>query len=127
MSDRRLRRYAIGDRIGPRHTVLGVIDDKRGRHPVYMAWDHRDWCPMACKVFRSAAGAEREGAILSSLAHPNVVRLLHRDGAALFLEFLEGLSLSRFVDDRRGGSASRTRCGSACTSARPSRTCTARA
>jgi serine/threonine protein kinase len=100
MSDRRLRRYAIGDRIGPRHTVLGVIDDKRGRHPVYMAWDHRDWCPMACKVFRSAAGAEREGAILSSVAHPNVVRLLHRDGAALFLEFLEGFSLSCFIDDR---------------------------
>jgi eukaryotic-like serine/threonine-protein kinase len=97
-------RPRVGARIGAHHTVLGVVDKKPGRHPIYIVWDHRAWCPMACKVFRSAAEAEREAGILSALAHPNIVRLLGvGERMNLLLEFLEGPSLDRVMDGRPEG------------------------
>jgi serine/threonine protein kinase len=89
---------AAGARIGADLTVLGIIDGG-GREPVCIVWHHRAWCPMACKLFRSSAAARREAAILSAVAHPNVVRLLGLGAPAhLLMEFLEGPPLSRLID-----------------------------
>jgi eukaryotic-like serine/threonine-protein kinase len=84
-------------------TVLGLVDGQRAK-PVYLVWHHRAWCPMACKLFKSLAQAEREAAVLRSFAHPNIVRCLGtgRPGFML-MEFLEGPTLSAFIRSRPGG------------------------
>jgi eukaryotic-like serine/threonine-protein kinase len=82
-------------------TVLGAIDD-RGQDPVYIVWHHRDWCPMACKVFDNPAKAQREAVILKAFAHPNIVRYLGMDGPThLLMEFLDGSPLSRAVREHK--------------------------
>ena len=92
-----------GTRIGKHLTVLGIVE-KRGSEPVYIVWHHRDWCPMACKVFESYADARREAKIMSSLHHPNTVRFLGLERPAhLLMEFLEGPTLSRLIRRQRRG------------------------
>ena len=53
-------RFRPGGTIGPNHTVLAVVDKAPGRHPVLIVWDHRSWCPMACKLFASPEKAAEE-------------------------------------------------------------------
>ena len=96
----RRSRIKIGTRLGTNLTVLGVVDD-HGQEPVYLVWHHKRWCPMACKVFKSAKDARREAKILQTLAHPNIVRSLGMDGPTrLLMEYLEGPSLHDLLNDR---------------------------
>lgn len=104
MSRGRFRRYAVGDRIGEHLSVLGVVSDTRGRHPVYIVWDHRSWCPAALKVFRNTRDARREAEVLQSMAHPNIARSLGvYEPAMLLLEFLEGETLDAAMSARPEG------------------------
>ncbi len=104
MSGGRVRNYKPGDKIGERHTVLATVDKKPGRHPIYIVWDHAGWCAVACKFFRSQAKAEREAAMLSELAHPNVVRIFGMgEHANIFIEFVEGPTLARLLDRQPDG------------------------
>jgi serine/threonine protein kinase len=96
----RFRVLKVGERIGDQLTVLGLLD-KRRRHPVYIVWHDRAWCPMACKAFRSLRKARREAEFLSALCHPNIVRLLGVGKPAhLLTEFLEGPTLSQLLDSK---------------------------
>ena len=94
--------------LSPDITVLGVVDARRAK-PVYLVWHHRSWCPMACKLYKSLAQAEREAAVLRSFAHPGIVRCLGtaRPGIML-MEFLEGPTLSTFIHSRPGGHLSQS-------------------
>jgi serine/threonine protein kinase len=104
MSPRRFRHFKPGERIGRDLTVLGAVAKVRGRHPVYVVWRHGAWCPMACKVFRTAAHAARERAVLQAVAHPNIVRVFGTaPRATLLLEFLEGPTLAAHLDARPRG------------------------
>lgn len=104
MSERRLPRWRMGDRMDARHTVLGVVDKTAGRHPIYIVWDHEAWCPVACKLFRSPEKAEREAGVLAKLSHPNVGRLFGvGEHANIFVEFLDGPTLSDSMDAQPTG------------------------
>lgn len=99
----RSRRLKAGDALGPLLTVLGAIDAE-SVDPVYLVWHHKSWCPMACKVFGSMARAEKEAKMLSSLSHPNIVRVLGVERPGLMLmPFLEGRSLSAMIDGAPNG------------------------
>jgi serine/threonine protein kinase len=90
-----------GARIAEAITVLRVVDGG-GKEPVYIVWHHESWCPMACKVYRTQAGAEREAKVLGSLAHPYIVRLLGLEEPGLLLmEFIEGQTLASMIDEAR--------------------------
>jgi eukaryotic-like serine/threonine-protein kinase len=87
----------IGMRLGTDLTVLGVIDG-RGGVPIYLVWHHKHWCSMACKVFKNSDKARREAEILSTLAHPNIVRCFGvSQSTCMLMEFLEGPTLHRFI------------------------------
>lgn len=99
MKPKRSSRLRIGARIGDDLTVLGHVARKKTRSPVYIVWHHRDWCPMACKTFRSMRRARREAESLSAMAHPNCVRFLGLGSPAhILMEFLEGPTLNRLID-----------------------------
>lgn len=101
MSRSRSHLLPPGARIGRNVTVLGTVDGG-GKDPVYIAWHHRNWCPVACKVFRSHRRAEREAHVLRALSHPYTVRLLGLERPGLLLmEFVEGPTLSRLIDEAR--------------------------
>jgi serine/threonine protein kinase len=90
----------IGARLGADLTVLGIVNDL-GSEPVYLVWHHKSWCPMACKIFESNDGAQREAEILMAVAHPNIVRCFGVYGSkCLLMEFLEGPTLSQLMDKR---------------------------
>jgi eukaryotic-like serine/threonine-protein kinase len=93
-------RLGPGRRLGRLLTVLGVV--KRAWHAtIYIVWDDRRWCPMACKVFASRRRAHREADVLAALAHPNIVRFLGMAGTGwLFMEFLEGPTLLQLLRSR---------------------------
>ena len=77
--------------------MLGIIDGG-SIDPVYIVWNKRDWCPMACKVFSSSVRAKREADVLSSLSHPNIVRLLDLEAPVhLLMPFLEGPTLANMI------------------------------
>lgn len=87
----------IGARLSPELTVLGIIDGG-SIDPVYIVWNKRAWCPMACKVFTSSVRAKREADVLSSLSHPNIVRLLDLEAPVhLLMPFLEGPTLANLI------------------------------
>jgi serine/threonine protein kinase len=95
-------RLKIGARLSEELTVLGVID-RRGTEGLCIVWNHGAWCPMACKVFSSYRMAEREGKVLSLLAHPNTVRFLGLERpACLLMEFLEGPTLEELIHGQKG-------------------------
>jgi serine/threonine protein kinase len=88
----------VGDRIGSDLSVLGIVDGG-SVEPVYIVWHHRAWCPMACKVYSSWRGAEREAQVLASFAHPNIVRVLEVGRPRhLLMPFLEGSSLGMLIE-----------------------------
>lgn len=104
MSVVRTARYKVGAKIGDHHTVVGTVDDKPGRHPIYVVWDHRAWCPMACKIFPSQQRAEQEAEVISAMAHPGIVRLFGiGSDANLFLEYVVGQPLGDLMDDKPDG------------------------
>jgi serine/threonine protein kinase len=81
-----------------------VVDQAPGRHPILIVWDHRSWCPMACKVFASLEKAQAEARILSTLNHPNIVRLFEVGAdAELFIEFVDGATLADLMDRHEEG------------------------
>lgn len=93
------RHFRPGGKIGPDHTILAVVDKAPGRHPILIVWDHRSWCPVACKVFASPEKARTEAEVLSALYHPNIVRLFGTAGDTdLFIEFVDGRTLSDLLD-----------------------------
>ena len=105
----RTARYKIGAKIGDQHTVLGTIDAKAGRHPIYAVWDHRAWCPMACKIFPSQQRAEQEAEVISAMAHPGIVRLFGiGEHANLLLEYVVGQPLGDLMDDKPNGHLSQS-------------------
>ena len=56
---------------------------------------------MACKVFESHDGAQREADILMAVAHPYIVRCFGVNGSnCLLMEFLEGPTLNQLMDRR---------------------------
>jgi serine/threonine protein kinase len=84
-------------------TVLGAVEGRRAQ-PVYIVWNHRAWCPMACKLFESFAHAQREAAVLRAFEHPGIVRCLGTGRAGyMLMEFLEGPTLSRYLRSKPGG------------------------
>jgi serine/threonine protein kinase len=88
---------AVGTRISPHLTVLGHVDAE-ALDPVYIVWHHEAWCPMVCKAFRTRARAQREAAVLASLAHPNTPRFLGCEAHLLLMEYLEGRTLAHLLD-----------------------------
>ncbi len=103
---RRVRRFKVGRRIGQGLTVLGVVDG--GPHPVYIVWSDEDWCPLACKVLRTARRASEEAEIIQACAHPNIVRLFACQDDLLVMEFLDGPTLQRMLEDRPNERLSRS-------------------
>jgi eukaryotic-like serine/threonine-protein kinase len=91
-----------GSRLSDNLTVLGIIDGG-SNDPVYLVWNRKAWCPMACKVFTSSPRAQREAGILGQFSHPNIVRVLGLEAPVhLLMPFLEGPTLAGFLDRARG-------------------------
>jgi eukaryotic-like serine/threonine-protein kinase len=91
-------RTRVGEQLNSNVTVLGSIDPG-SEDPVYIVWHRTSWCPMACKVFRTRARAEKEAGILSVMAHPNIVRVLGVEPPGLLLmPFLDGQSVASHID-----------------------------
>jgi len=104
LSDSKLPRIRRGTRLTESITVLARLN-ARNTDPVFLVWNHFDWCPMACKVFRSTRRAKREAEALASLNHPNIVRCLgYHEPHFTLMEYLEGPSLAQMIarqPDRR--------------------------
>src|SRR4051794_13948035 len=84
------RRIRSGTPLDGKVTVLGIVEH-RTANPVYIVWHHREWCPMACKLFDSYAAARREATVLRAFEHPNIVRCFGTGRAGyMLMEFLEG-------------------------------------
>ena len=99
---KRFRRHPVGKRIGPDLTLVAPIANARGRHPIYLAWQHSAWAPIAAKSFRSLSDAEREYEVLKAAAHPNVVQAFGVYAPNLLLmEFLEGETIRGALRRRR--------------------------
>jgi eukaryotic-like serine/threonine-protein kinase len=93
------RTVKVGSKLNPNITVIGILD-RYGDDAVCIAWHHRAWCPVACKVFACPDRAKHEADILSRLAHPNTVRFLGvEEPAILLMEFLEGSTLEGLVNN----------------------------
>jgi serine/threonine protein kinase len=88
------QRYAVGDTIGRDLIVTAILSEVPDRHPIYLVWDKRSWCAVACKVYRNSRKAQQEHEILSSLSHPNIIRSLGTYEPAIMLtEYLYGPTL----------------------------------
>lgn len=103
MKTRAAPRRKLGSRLGTDLTLLRAVDES-GPNPVYIAWNHEAWCPMACKTFATLRRARREAKVLTSLAHPNIVRCLGVGTPGyVLMDFLEGNSLGAMITEARGG------------------------
>lgn len=97
------RQLTVGMPVAPGITVLGVVDDG-GEDAVYLVWNHRAWCPMACKVYARSSDARREAAVLGALEHPNIVRGLGAGSSGyLLMEYLDGPTLKQLIQSRKEG------------------------
>jgi eukaryotic-like serine/threonine-protein kinase len=97
------RPLSVGMPVARGITVLGVVDDG-GPDAVYLVWNHRAWCPMACKVYARPSDAKREAAMLQALAHPNIVRGLGTGSPGyLLMEYLDGPTLKQLIQSRKEG------------------------
>lgn len=98
------RRYKIGELIGEDLTVLDIIAEIPDRHPVYLVWDRRAWCAVACKIYRNDRGAHREHDVLARFSHPGIIRSLGTyEPAILLTEYLQGPTLSEYIEDQPSG------------------------
>ena len=97
------RQLTVGMPVAPGITVLAVVDDG-GEDAVYLVWNHRAWCPMACKVYARPGNARHEAAMLGALEHPNIVRGLGtgRPGYVL-MEYLDGPTLKQLIQSSKNG------------------------
>ena len=87
--------------LGPGLDVIGRVGDGGGGR-VFIVWNQRAWCPMACKVFSSPGRAQREAAVLEALDHPNIVRFFGRGRPdTILMEYLDGPTLSDVIRTRR--------------------------
>lgn len=103
MSARAAPRLPIGATIGRDLTVLAPVDTG-GPDRVYIVWNHRAWCPMACKTFADPRRARREARVLAAIEHPNIVRCLGADRPGyVLMDFLEGRSLAGMIERGRRG------------------------
>lgn len=105
--------YAVGDRIGPDLTVLGHVAAGR-RGDLYQVWSASEWNVFTCKVLavgrratrHDRAALKREGRVLRSTRHPNLLRLYaegeHEGLPYLVLEYVEGPSATEVLDRRPG-------------------------
>jgi eukaryotic-like serine/threonine-protein kinase len=97
------RQLSVGMPVARGITVLSVVDDD-GPDAVYLVWNHRAWCPMACKVYDRPGDARREAAVLGALAHPNIVRGLGTGSPGyLLMEYLDGPTLKQLIQSRQEG------------------------
>lgn len=93
-------RIRVGSKLGKDLTVLGKVT--RSCDSIYIVWNHRAWCPMACKVYHSERRARRELEALSALRHPNIVRSFEFiEPNCMLMEFLEGPTLHAFIRMQR--------------------------
>lgn len=91
------RELRIGMPISENLTVMAIVDDG-GKDAIYLAWDRRSWCPVACKVYASPQRAQREAAVLRALDHPNIVRCLGMGSPdSVVMEFLDGPTLKQMI------------------------------
>ena len=96
-------KLTVGMPVAPGITVLGVVDDG-GEDAVYLVWNHRAWCPMACKVYARCGDARREAAVLGALEHPNIVRGLGAGSSGyLLMEYLDGPTLKQLIQSSKQG------------------------
>jgi eukaryotic-like serine/threonine-protein kinase len=97
------RALSVGMPVARGITVLGVVDDG-GQDAVYLVWNHRAWCPMACKVYARPGDARHEAAVLQALEHPNIVRGLGTGRTGyLLMEYLDGPTLKQLIQSRKEG------------------------
>ena len=97
------RPLTVGMPVTPGITVLAVVDDG-GEDAVYLVWNHRAWCPMACKVYARPGDAQREAAVLAALEHPNIVRGLGAGRSGyLLMEYLDGPTLKQLIESSKEG------------------------
>jgi eukaryotic-like serine/threonine-protein kinase len=97
------RKLKIGMPVTRDITVLDVVDDG-GRDAVYLVWDHRAWCPMACKVYDLASDALHEVTVLLALEHPNIVRSLGAGSPGyVLMEYLDGPTLKQLIQSTKAG------------------------
>lgn len=94
------RRLKVGSTVGADLSIVGVVAEVRGRHPVYLAWSHDDWAPVVLKVFRNGEDARREHEVLERVSHPNIVRSMGvRAPRFVLMEHLDGPSLRHLLDE----------------------------
>jgi serine/threonine protein kinase len=87
-----------------RHLSLIGPVGRGGGGAVFIVWNHRAWCPMACKVSGSPRRARREARVLNALDHPNIVRCFGQGRSAsahLLMEYLDGPTLRRVIRGSR--------------------------
>ncbi len=104
----------VGAEVLPGFRVVSLLAHGR-RMDTYDAYDADRACRVVVKVLRPdrlddeevRAAVLQEGAIVTSLAHPHLVRgyAVHQDPPAMVLETLTGTTLSRLEDDGPLGTA----------------------
>ena len=98
------RKLKVGDAITQDITVLGVVDDGGKNAAVYLVWNHRAWCPMACKVYAQVKDARYEDKVLRALEHPNIVRSLGAGSSGyVLMEYLDGPTLKQLFQSSKAG------------------------
>jgi eukaryotic-like serine/threonine-protein kinase len=97
------RKLKIGMSVARGITVLDVVDDG-GKDAVYLVWNHRAWCPMACKVYDRPSDARHEVSVLRALDHPHIVRSLGAGSPGyVLMEYLDGPTLKQFILSQKTG------------------------
>lgn len=100
----------VGEELLPGLWAWALLGDGR-RCETWLAWSRRHWGPVAVKLprpeqvdQRSRRALAREAAVVRSLAHPSIQRLLdarvHDPVPHLVFEYIEGPTLACLLDDR---------------------------
>jgi eukaryotic-like serine/threonine-protein kinase len=87
-----------GARLTSQLTVVAAID-AGSPEPVYLVWNHKEWCPMVCKIMESPEYADREAFIMSYFTHPNIARAFGvSEQVYLLMPYIPGTPLSAGID-----------------------------
>jgi eukaryotic-like serine/threonine-protein kinase len=90
--------FGRGARLNSNLTVVDEIDGG-SPEPVYLVWNHQQWCPMVCKIMESPQRAEQEALIMSCFSHPNIVRSFGiAEQIYLLMPYIPGTLLSDAID-----------------------------